>query len=82
LPDYSIQYRSGADIHVGDQVRLGSWLGTVVFVLGRGEFAQGFTEAQWSHLGRGFMLDTDQAGLVFHEEAPPDLELVARALRT
>jgi hypothetical protein len=73
------RYCSGDDIRAGDRVRCGDWTGRVVFVLGTGSFALGFRPADWSYLGRGFMAEYDQAGLVFSEKADADLELVARA---
>ena len=71
-------YCSGDDIRAGDRVRCGDWAGVVVFVLGTGSFAPGFNPADWSYLGRGFMVEYDQAGLVFAVAADADLELVAR----
>ena len=72
------RYWSGDDIRPGDRVRCAAWTGRVVFVLGTGAFASGYEPAEWSYLGRGFMVDYDQAGLVFSEFADADLELVAR----
>ncbi len=72
-------YCSGNDIRAGDRVRCADWTGVVVFVLGTGSFAAGYSPADWSYLGRGFMAEYDQAGLVFSEQADSDLVLVARA---
>ena len=44
-----------------------------------GDRVRCFDPADWSYLGRGFMVQYDQAGLVFNETADEDLELVARA---
>jgi hypothetical protein len=71
-------YLSGDDIRAGDRVRWADWTGVVVFVLGTGSFAPGYTPANWSYLSRGFMVDYDQAGLVFSEQSDEDLELLAR----
>lgn len=71
-------YYSGDDIRAGDRVRCAEWTGRVTFVLGTGSFGPGFSPADWSYLGRGFMVEYDQAGLVFAERAEEDLELVAR----
>ncbi len=73
------RYCSGDDIRAGDRVRCAAWTGRVAFVLGSGSFAPGYDPAEWSYLGRGFMAEYDQAGLVFSEQAGEDLELVARA---
>ncbi|MBX3399860.1 MAG: hypothetical protein KF873_14040 [Gemmataceae bacterium] len=74
------RYCSGDDIRAGDRVRCAGWTGRVAFVLGTGSFAAGYIPADWAYLGRGFMVEYDQAGLVFAEEADEDLELVARAV--
>src|SRR5689334_5242591 len=72
------RYHSGDDVQAGDRVRYGTWTGRVVFVLGNGSFAPGYNPTAWSYLGRGFMVEYDQAGLVFAEQADEDLVLVAR----
>jgi hypothetical protein len=79
VPGSDTHYCSGEDIRAGDVVRCAAWSGRVVFVLGTGSFAAGYTPADWSYLSRGFMVEYDQAGLVFADEADEDLELVARA---
>jgi hypothetical protein len=73
------QYVSGDDIRVGDRVRCGDWTGVVVFVLGAESFAPGYRPSDWAYLGRGFMVEYDQAGLVFSGSADPDVLLVGRA---
>lgn len=71
-------YCSGDEIRAGDHVRCVDWTGVVVFVLGNGSFAAGYSPDDWSYLGRGFMIEYEQAGLVFSEEADSDLELISR----
>ena len=73
------RYCSGEAIRVGDRVRCAAWTGRVAFVLGTGSFADGYGPQAWSHLGRGFAVEYDQAGLVFSERAGVDLMLVSRA---
>lgn|GEM_PF-1637345 len=72
-------YCSGDAIRAGDRVRCADWTGVVVFVLGTRSFSAGYSMADWSYLGRGFMAEYHQAGLVFSEQANADLVLVARA---
>ena len=72
-------YCSGDDIRAGDVVQCADWTGRIVFVLGAGSFAPGYRPADWSYLGRGFMAEYEQAGLVFSEQADEDLVLLARA---
>jgi hypothetical protein len=74
------RYCSGDEIRAGDRVRCAAWTGHVVFVLGTGSFAPGYSPTDWSHLGRGFMVEYDQAGLVFAEKSDIDLKLIARAV--
>ena len=73
------RYCSGDDIRAGDLVRCADRMGVVVFVLGTGSFAAGYSPAEWSYLGRGFMAEYDHVGLVFSEQADEDLVLLARA---
>ena len=73
------RYCSGDDIRAGDRVRCSDRTGVVAFVLGTGSFAAGYSPADWSYLGHGFMIEYDQVGLVFSEQSDEDLVLVARA---
>lgn len=72
-------YCSGDEIRAGDQVRSADWTGLVVFVIGNSSFAKGYSPTDWAYLGSGFMIEYDQAGLVFSAQADVDLELIARA---
>lgn len=72
-------YASGEEICAGDKVRCGDWTGVVVVVLTDGSATTGFDSAEWSYLGRGFLVEYVHAGLVFSNTAEPDLTLVARA---
>jgi hypothetical protein len=78
MDDSDTHYCSGEEIRPGDRVRCGNWTGVVVFVLGTGSFAPGYSPADWSYLGHGVMVEYEQAGLVFAEQADEDLVLVGR----
>jgi hypothetical protein len=78
VPSSDTHYCSGDEIRAGDRVKCAPWTGRVVFVLGTGSFADGYSSADWSYLGRGFMIEYEQAGLVFEEQADADLVLVTR----
>ena len=67
-------YATGEPIRIGDRVSVGDWIGVVVFVIGTGQYAEGF-DAGWAYLGRGFMIDYDKAGLVFADEAGEEVLL-------
>lgn len=71
-------YPSGEPIRAGDRVRGDGGTGVVGFVLGTGDFAPGYDPAEWAYLGRGFMTNYEQAGLVFAESAD-DVVLLGRA---
>ncbi len=74
--DLDSHYVSGEEIRVGDHVACGDWRGVVKFVLASQSFAEGFDPSHWSYLGRGFMVEYDQAGLVFSDEADEDVTLL------
>ena len=79
MPRSDTHYCSGDEIQVGDRVTCAAWTGVFVFVLGTESFADGYTSEGWSYLGRGIMIQYDQAGMVFSEEAVEDLVVVARS---
>lgn len=72
------RYYSGSDIHAGDIVRYAGVPAVIVFVNDLGEFLPGFTAADWSYLGSGFMVQYEDGALVYLDEADEDLELVQR----
>jgi hypothetical protein len=71
-------YFSGDEIQAGDRVTCAAWTGRVCFVVVSDDYAPGYTPADWAYLGRGFMIDYEQVGLVFSEEADEDLMLLER----
>lgn len=78
---YATHYRTGEVIRAGDRILWADKVGTVVFVLGSLDVpAQWADPATW--LGKadakGFMLDTEVAGLVFQEESDEDMTLLSR----
>jgi hypothetical protein len=72
-------YLTGEEIRVGDHVACADWRGIVRFVLATDSFAPGFAAEDWAYLGHGFMVEYDNAGLVFAETADHDLVFVRRA---
>jgi hypothetical protein len=71
-------YLSGEAILAGDRVQCAPWTGVVVFCIGNNSFAEEFDPENWSYLGRGFMIEYIEAGLVFSEWADEDLVLIER----
>ena len=74
-------YCSGAEIQAGDRVKCAAWTGRVCFVVGSNTYDPGYTADDWAYLGRGFMINYEQVGLVFSEQADEDLVLLERGLR-
>ena len=72
-------YYSGDEVRVGDRATTGAWHGFVVFVLASGSFDPRFRPADWSYLGRGFMVQFDEVRSVFYRRAEPDLFLASVA---
>lgn len=77
---HSTHYRSGEEIHPGDQISWADKPGRVLFVLGREFPADWASSESWfmEEYGRGFMLDTQEMGLVFEDERDEDLQFLGR----
>ncbi len=75
-----MNYSDGTPLKVGDVVGLGEDRnGVVVCSIDDDAYTDRFTKDNWSHLGRGVMIEFPMWGLIHYEEPEPDLELVARA---
>ncbi len=66
-----MRYRTGEIAHVGDRVNIrdranSPVLGTVVFVIDNDEYAPAFPKADWSHYGRGLMVELDDHTLLMY----------------
>lgn len=73
-------YLDGEEVKVGDIVTLGEDCpGMVVCSIDTRAYAQAYTEADWSYLRTGILVEFDALGLVLYEAISPDLRLVARA---
>jgi len=76
------EHRSGRSIVIdpdslrpGARIRCAAWTGVIVFTNTLRAYSDGYTESDWSYFGRGFMVDYDQAGLVFEREPNEDHSL-------
>ena len=68
---------NGRLIRLGDRVAIGRNMdGVVVFSLDTNEFSPAFPAEQWSYLGKGVMIETNQAGLVYLEESDEDVAII------
>ncbi|MBV6690176.1 hypothetical protein LN565_16165 [Xanthomonas euvesicatoria pv. euvesicatoria] len=73
-----MNYESGEIILLGDFVSLGSDLrGTVVAIIDQADYARGYSECDWSYLGKGVLVLTEDAGLI-HEQSNLNLSLIRR----
>lgn len=81
MSHYSTHYRTGEEIHIGDQIALANRIGHVVFVLGVDEFppdwagSKDWFEKQYTE---GFMLNVNGMGFVFQNESDEDLKFCGR----
>jgi len=50
--------------HIGDRVTDGAVAGTVVCLIGDGEFTADYPGSEWAYLETGLLVMTDEAGLV------------------
>jgi hypothetical protein len=67
----------GTLIKLGHHLAIGSGLeGVVVFSIDSDEFAPDFAKAEWAYLGRGVMVRTDRAGLVWLPDADADIRVI------
>ena len=67
----------GKLIRVGDRLNIAPGLeGTVVFSIDTDEFSPEFPKSDWAYLGRGIMVRTEQAGLVYLEKPLQHIEII------
>lgn len=74
-----MKYLTGEEVTIWDRVQ--AWdgcRGIVVFSIDADQFSDRFPKADWAHLERGMMMDTESAGLVHLKESDEDLLLIAR----
>lgn len=68
---------SGRLIRLGDRVSIGGGMnGIVVVSIDTDEFSPEFPKADWEHLGRGVMVETEQVGLVHLANTDEDVEVI------
>ena len=64
-------------IRLGDHLTIAGGLkGVVVFSIDTDEFTAEFPKADWDYLGRGVLVQTEQAGLVHLIESDDGTEIV------
>lgn len=74
-----MKYSNGEEVKVGDKVRM--WegcFGTVVCSIDTDEYSEEYPKENWAYLQSGVVFETDCVGLVHHDEADEDLELIER----
>jgi hypothetical protein len=70
-------FSKGKQIRLGDRVLVANHTtGTVVFSIDTGEYSREFPKADWEHLGRGIMVQTENAVLIYIAElSDPDEDI-------
>jgi hypothetical protein len=75
-----MKYPDGQEARLGDKVRLGQDRnGVVVCSIDTGEYSDQYSQADWSHLQRGVLINFPLYGLIHYEQPEANLELIARA---
>src|SRR4051812_11939694 len=77
----TMKYADGQAVRLWDRVAV--WgpdqaRGVVVFSVDTAEYSPAYPAHAWSYLGRGVMVDTDQAGLIHFSESAEGLQLLQR----
>ncbi len=68
---------AGKQIHVGDRVSLwNNTCGTVVYSIDTGEYDPSYPAPDWSYLGKGILVMSEEAGLIYYEEAKDNLTVL------
>ena len=68
-----MKYADGNEARLGDCVTIsGTYRGVVVACMDRDEFDEEHPREQWSHLGKGILVNTDFGGLVHYEDGSDD----------
>jgi hypothetical protein len=70
-------FTKGKQIRLGDRVLVANHVtGIVVFSIDTGEYSPEFPKADWEYLGRGIMIQTENAGLIYIAElSDPDEDI-------
>lgn len=80
-----MKYSDGQIVQLGDNVTLGGKPGVVVCCISDGVYSQKFTEAHWSYLELGVMIDFPESmGLIHFDttEDEEDLRFICRGTIT
>ena len=73
-----MHYKSGQAVLPGDRVDADGLKGKVVAVIDDGLYAPDYPEAEWSYLGEGLVIETDEIGVLHLPTMGEDIALVAR----
>ena len=75
-----MKYSDGKPVLLGDKVDLGGEMtGTVVAVIGAGEFSSGYPASEWSYLSLGVLVESPEGGLLHYTSTDQDFILIERA---
>jgi hypothetical protein len=73
-----LRYPDGREMHLGDRVDQDGRLGRVVCSIDTGEYSNAYTEAHWSYLGVGVLIEFDDIGLVHYGEPDESIRFLGR----
>jgi hypothetical protein len=77
-----MQYVDGRPVELGDRVRLwADCTGTVVCAIDNNAYLDSYPREEWSYLGRGVLIHTDDRQIFHYLEPDEDLALVERRSR-
>jgi hypothetical protein len=72
-------YRNGKRVKVGDRVRMGGDVGTVVCSIDDAKYSEGYTQSDWGSLKKGVLINFPKFGLIHYEdELEEDIEPIDR----
>ncbi|WP_440975283.1 hypothetical protein [Pseudoxanthomonas winnipegensis] len=75
-----MKYKDGAEIELGDLVRLGSDLtGVVVGIIPERKFSNKYDPDEWCYLLTGVLVESLGAGLIHQVDTSIDFDLISRA---
>ena len=75
-----MHYKTGQAVLPGDRVDANGLKGKVVAVIDDGLYAPDYPDAEWSYLGKGLVIETDEIGVLHLPTIGEDIALIARLM--
>ncbi|WP_036168249.1 hypothetical protein [Noviluteimonas dokdonensis] len=77
-----MHYTSGQSVLPGDRVAADGLKGKVVAVIDDNLYAPDYPAAEWSYLGEGLIIETEEIGVLHLPTMGEDIVLIARLMDT